>query len=178
MSLSDDIYDPLTGLLCRSYTIEKLLQMTSLSFYRSDGRTVGIILADIFNLRRPHELYGHSPVDDVIREAGRVVQAHARPHDLACRYGGDEFLLVVLGLTLPELRRRAEELRLAAQEVRIYYEGEPRERIKLSIGVGIWPPDYQELGFNTTLNGFELLMQIADRDLQHSRSQYLGEPLN
>jgi diguanylate cyclase (GGDEF)-like protein len=177
MTLPDDARDSLTGLLSRIYAVERLYRILLASRGRRDGQTVGIILADIFNLRRPHELYGHPAADDVIRDVGRVVQSHAGPNDLACRYGGDEFLLIMPGLDLPELRRRAEALRLAALEVRVYEKGEARERMRLSTGVALWPPDYRKLGFDTALNGFELLMQIADRDLQRSRQQYLENPL-
>lgn len=132
--------------------------------------SIGVIFADIYQLGLPHDKYGHAPIDNVLREVGHVVRSLANEGDMACRYGGDEFLLIIMDVTERETRQRAEELRQAAAKVQIIYEGESREHITLSIGVAHYDSRDRQRS-NSRLHRADLLLQVADADLQNDRAR-------
>lgn len=169
--------DPLTGLYKPSYGIEVLRRVVDeanalITIHPSrvvftDG-AVGVVFMDIYQLKKPHDKYGHPPIDEVIRDVGKVIQNAARENDTACRYGGDEFLLIMPGATVEETTEKADQIRQATAKVRVVVDGEPREYITLSIGVAHFPSIYKE-GFHSKLSGAEALMRAADEDLEKDR---------
>jgi diguanylate cyclase (GGDEF)-like protein len=167
--------DRMTGLYNRRYTMRKLSDIVDGMDFNFSQDAVGVVLADILDLKSPADSYGHAPTDEVIQEVARVLLQQARPGEMACRYGGDEFLLVVPHTTLQQMQERAEKLRLAANEIYIYLDGEPREKIRLSVGAAIWPPKNMFNPRSTPLWGVEALMQAAELELQRCRLGYLGE---
>ena len=150
----------------------KKLLITS-SEASSSEASIGIIFADIYKLKLPHDEYGHPPIDEVICTVGNVIQDLMREGDIVCRYGGDEFLIIMPGVSEKETRQWAEQLRQAAAQVRVMFNGQPREHIILSIGVAHYPTIYQK-GFISRLRGVEGLMWAADEDLERDRSRNAG----
>lgn len=147
--------------------LRRLIDEADLS--RSES-SISIIFADIFRLKSPHDKYGHAPIDDAIRDVGRVVKSLAREDDVTCRYGGDEFLLIMPDVTEQEAQQRAEQLRQAAAQVQIMYQGQPQEHIVLSVGVAHYPSIYR-CKPNSKLHRAEALMQAADADLERDRER-------
>lgn len=167
--------DTFTGLYTRRYTMKRLGDIVDGMDFNFSRDAVGVILADIFHLKHPHDNYGHAPIDEVIQEVARVLEQQTQPGEIACRYGGDEFLLVVPHTTIVAIRERAEKLRQAANKVHIYFDGKPREKIRLSVRAALWPPEYRFTPRPTALWGIEALMQSAEQDLQRSRLHYLEQ---
>lgn len=174
MGKSSDV-DTLSGLLKPQRRMKKLRRLIDeVDLIRGTG-SVGVIFADIYKLKSPHDRYGHAPIDDAIRDLGHVVQSLARENDIACRYGGDEFLLVMPGVTKEETQQKAEQLRQAAAQIRIIYEGQPQEQITLSVGFAHYPSIYYHKS-NSKLHRAEALMQAADEDLARDRERNAQKP--
>ena len=131
------IRDPLTGLYNRRYMEEALNQ--HLSRVTRHLHPLGVIMIDIDHFKGFNDLYGHRAGDGLLREIGKFLQSHIRAEDVACRYGGEEFLLI-LPETLPETALgRAEQLRQEVRALRVENVGQSHAEITLSLGVAIYP---------------------------------------
>jgi diguanylate cyclase (GGDEF)-like protein len=102
-------HDFLTNLLNRSEIIAALQREFSRS--QREGKPATIIMADIDHFKRINDSFGHSAGDEVLKEVARRLKSDLRPYDVAGRYGGEEFLLILPGCDLPVGVRRAEEIR-------------------------------------------------------------------
>jgi two-component system, cell cycle response regulator len=102
-------HDFLTNLLNRSEIIAALQREFSRS--EREGKPATIIMADIDHFKRINDSFGHSAGDEVLKEVARRLKSDLRPYDVAGRYGGEEFLLILPGCDLPVGVRRAEEIR-------------------------------------------------------------------
>ncbi len=87
------MFDPLTRLWNRRGATE-LLQASLREAQKLD-RTVGICLADVDNFKQVNDRYGHQAGDQVLRRVAGLIVASVRPQDVVCRYGGEEFLVIV-----------------------------------------------------------------------------------
>ena len=162
---SPDI-DPLTGLFNARYAMNALRRAIDLRNY-----AVAVIFADIFRLKTPHDNYGHQPIDNVLRAVGEAAKSVTRSDEIACRYGGDEFLIILPYVTKTEAKERAEELRAAAEKVSIIFDGEARERIVMSIGIACEPSFFNPSPLHSKLNGVEAIMREAEADLLRDRQR-------
>jgi diguanylate cyclase (GGDEF)-like protein/PAS domain S-box-containing protein len=131
------IRDPLTGLFNRRYMEETLAR--ELARVTRTQHSLGIIMLDIDHFKHFNDTYGHTAGDTVLRELGGLLQANVRKEDIACRYGGEEFLLILPGTSLDMALQRAEQLRKKATEMRLVNEGQGLERMTLSAGGAIFP---------------------------------------
>jgi diguanylate cyclase (GGDEF)-like protein len=96
-------------------------------------------MLDIDYFKRLNDTYGHEAGDVVLRELGALFQRHIRSEDIACRYGGEEFLLIMPEAPLEIVRHRAEELRIMVKDLlRIRWQ-EKTLAITISLGVAAFP---------------------------------------
>ncbi len=102
-------HDFLTNLLNRSEIIAALQRECSRS--EREGKPATVIMADIDYFKRINDSLGHSAGDEVLKEVGQRLKSDLRPYDVAGRYGGEEFLLILPGCDLLVGVRRAEEIR-------------------------------------------------------------------
>jgi diguanylate cyclase (GGDEF)-like protein len=131
------IRDPLTNLYNRRYMEESLERETQRA--KRHNASVGIIMVDIDHFKRFNDTYGHEAGDAVLRELGSLFRRHTRSEDIACRYGGEEFLLIMPEAPLKIVEQRAEELRVIVKDLlRIQWQGKTLN-IKVSIGVAAFP---------------------------------------
>ncbi|HEX9386307.1 MAG TPA: diguanylate cyclase, partial [Anaerolineales bacterium] len=131
------IRDPVTGLYNRRYMEEALKQ--HLSRVTRHLHPLGIIMIDIDHFKNFNDVHGHAAGDQILRELGKFLQSHIRGEDTACRYGGEEFILIMPDVFLEAARNRAEQLRLEARELRIEDGGQSYAGITLSVGVALYP---------------------------------------
>ncbi|MGO7541896.1 PleD family two-component system response regulator [Rhizobium ruizarguesonis] len=107
------VTDPLTGLYNRRYLDNHLNVLFNRSMAR--GRPLSVLITDIDRFKQVNDTYGHDGGDEVLREFSNRVRSTIRGADLACRYGGEEFV-VVMPDTSPEIAATvAERLRAAIE---------------------------------------------------------------
>jgi diguanylate cyclase (GGDEF)-like protein len=131
------IHDPLTGLLNRRPMYE-FLEKEILRTTRKK-QPLGVIMIDIDHFKTVNDTYGHGAGDAVLREFGLFTQKHIRGGDFACRYGGEEFLLVLTESSLENLKKRAEQFRKEAGLLGFHYRGRSLDPITLSLGLAVYP---------------------------------------
>ncbi len=131
------IRDSLTGLFNRRYLNESLGQ--KLSQAQRHKRTVGLILLDIDHFKRINDTYGHDAGDTVLRAIGALLRTHLRAEDTACRFGGEEILLVLPEIIEGDALRRSDELRRMISGLKLSYGGITLPCVTISMGVSIFP---------------------------------------
>jgi diguanylate cyclase (GGDEF)-like protein/PAS domain S-box-containing protein len=131
------IRDALTELFNRRY-MEESLERELLRAARTET-SVGIIMLDVDHFKRMNDRYGHDTGDAVLRQLGSFLKEHTRGDDIACRYGGEEFTLILPAATREQTRIRAEQLRQDFKLGRLIHAGTFIESITLSFGVAAYP---------------------------------------
>ena len=129
--------DPLTGLFNRRYMEESFER--EIRRATREGYGLGILMADLDHLKQLNDAFGHAAGDDLLRRIGRFLSAGVRGEDIACRFGGDEFVVILPKASLDDTRRRAEALREGinvppADESRHLYS-----TLTMSVGVAEFP---------------------------------------
>ena len=130
------IRDSLTGLYNRRY-MEESLKREALRAKRHHT-PIGIIMLDIDHFKQFNDIYGHEAGDLVLKRLGTFLQRRTRGEDIACRYGGEEFLLILPETPIEVVVQRAKELHAGVKKLRIIYQGK-RLHITISAGVAVLP---------------------------------------
>lgn len=129
--------DPLTGLLNRRFFEEFLIRELARAVRKT--RQVSMVVLDIDHFKHINDTFGHSAGDMVLRHIGPVLQAHVRQSDVACRIGGEEFLLLLAESSLPIAVQRAEAIRKTLREMSLTYEDNALGPITASFGAAAYP---------------------------------------
>ncbi len=129
--------DPLTGLFTRVY-MEVSLEREIHQALRQGGE-IGVIIINLDEFRDFNETVGYTAGDTILRELGKFLFHSVRRGDIACRYGGDAFVLVLPDASLENTLRRAEEIRQAVQTLEIDHKGQPLTCNTISAGVASFP---------------------------------------
>ena len=130
------IRDPLTGLYNRRHM--------EASFHREISRaqrhdvSLGVIMIDIDHFNVFNDTYGHDLGDRVLSEIGAFIQENVRDEDIACRYGGEEIIIILPGASLRNTHRRAEQLRTGIEGLAVEMYDE-EHTVTASLGVAIFP---------------------------------------
>lgn len=124
--------DPLTGLYNRRYLTTALQRETDAC--AREGATLALLLIDLDLFKQINDRHGHAAGDDVLCQISALLLQSMRPSDICCRYGGEEFLLVLPGMGLQTAVERAQALRQQVAERRWLAEGQPIG-VTLSVGV-------------------------------------------
>ena len=135
--LAQSIRDSLTGLYNRRY-LEESAQMEERRSQRS-GQPFGILMLDLDHFKQLNDKYGHDAGDFVLREFGQVLQKQTRSGDIACRYGGEEFTVILPGASREASLQRAHQLREALAATRFVHLGQDLGRLTVSVGVAAFP---------------------------------------
>jgi len=101
--------DSLTGLFNRRYMEESLDR--EIRRAAREGYGLGLLMADLDNFKQLNDAFGHAAGDEVLRRIGRFLGAAVRGEDVACRFGGEEFVVILPKASLADTHRRAEALR-------------------------------------------------------------------
>ena len=131
------IHDPLTGLYNRRY-LEDTLERELRRAVRK-GSPVGILMLDLDHFKEYNDTHGHAAGDALLRAFGAHVLGNIRGEDFACRYGGEEFAIILPDVGLEKAVQRAEEIRQEARAIRVESGGLRLEAATVSIGVATLP---------------------------------------
>lgn len=131
------IHDSLTGLYNRRYLDETLPR--ELQRGERHRQPVGIIILDIDHFKRFNDTYGHDAGDTLLRVVGSFLQTHTRGEDIACRYGGEEFVLMLPGASLKDTRQRAEQLRQGIERLQVWHQQQVLDTVTVSLGIAVFP---------------------------------------
>ena len=130
-------HDPLTNLFNRRY-LEETLAREILRATRA--RTpLALLLCDLDHLKTINDTYGHAAGDRALRELGNFLRTQVRGGDMACRFGGDEFMLILNDTDAPTAYQRAEQMHTQIQHLTFDYLSQDLGVIGVSIGVAAFP---------------------------------------
>jgi diguanylate cyclase (GGDEF)-like protein/PAS domain S-box-containing protein len=155
---SQSIRDPLTGLFNRRYLEESLER----ELHRA-GRTQGcvsMVMLDLDHFKEFNDTFGHQAGDLLLREVGAVIKARVRAGDLACRYGGEEFALILAEANQDGAQACVNTLRAAVKQLSVQFRGQSLGSVTLSAGIATFP------GHG---NNSEDLIHMADRALYSAK---------
>jgi diguanylate cyclase (GGDEF)-like protein len=136
--------DPLTGLYnrrCLHHAVKR-----EISFGQRDGHAVGLILLDLDRFKQLNDTFGHAAGDAALRAVADLLRTRLRIYDIACRYGGEEIVVVVPGASTVEAAALAEHLRAGIEGLRIGLDGAILPTLTASFGVSSFPEHGWELG--------------------------------
>ena len=154
------VRDHLTRLFNRRYleeTLDREIRRSLRSHY-----TIGIILFDVDQFKEINDGWGHAAGDVVLQQLGQLSLTAIRGGDIACRYGGDEFVLVLPEASLDVTRERAEYLRIEARRLQEEYNSQRVKGFTISLGVAIYP-DHGSTG--------DEVLRSADQALYRAKSE-------
>ena len=131
------IHDPLTGLYNRRYLEETMDR--ELHRARRQQTPLGVVMMDLDHFKDFNDTFGHAGGDALLSAVANLMKANMRKEDIACRYGGEEFLLIMPGASLPAVQERADNLRQAVKTLQVKYQGRFLKSTTISLGVAIFP---------------------------------------
>jgi diguanylate cyclase (GGDEF)-like protein/PAS domain S-box-containing protein len=134
---SQSIRDPLTGIYNRRYLDEALDREIRRAIRHK--QPIGIVMLDIDHFKKFNDTYGHEAGDILLQAMSAFIQMNVRSEDIACRYGGEEFLLILSGASLGDTWRRAEQLRLGVEKMEVKHRGKPLHHVTISLGIASFP---------------------------------------
>lgn len=134
--------DPLTGLYNRRYLNETAER--ELARARREGSPIALAVLDIDHFKKINDAYGHQGGDQVLVELASLLRARTRSADIACRLGGEEFVLLLPGTPVRIAAECAERLRLAFAALPVRF-GEATLRATMSVGLACYPEHADDL---------------------------------
>jgi diguanylate cyclase (GGDEF)-like protein/PAS domain S-box-containing protein len=137
------IRDPLTTCYNRRYLAETLPR--ELARARRENYPLSLVMIDIDHFKTVNDTHGHPTGDAVLRALGRLLHSRCRAGDMVCRYGGEEFLLVLPNLLLDSALLRAETWRAETATLRLRQD-QQAIGVTVSIGVAAFPQHGEEIG--------------------------------
>jgi diguanylate cyclase (GGDEF)-like protein/PAS domain S-box-containing protein len=156
----ESVRDPLTGLFNRRFMIESLER--EIKRAERNQTQVGIIMADIDHFKQFNDKYGHAAGDKVLTQMGGFFKAGLRGPDVACRYGGEEFVFFLSESSAENTFKRADQMREEVKNLEVHYADELLASITLSMGISTYP----DQGSNA-----EDLLRVADAALYRAKQE-------
>jgi diguanylate cyclase (GGDEF)-like protein len=152
------VRDPLTGLYNRRYMQEFLDH--ELHSARRKHRPLAVMMLDLDHFKRYNDNFGHTAGDQALAAVGEILLRSVRADDVACRYGGEEFALILPECSLRQATVRAEEVRTRLREYCARHNRETTDALTISIGVA---------AFDETTDRVDLLLKFADDALYQAK---------
>ena len=133
------VRDPLTGLYNRRFMEEELAR--EISHMQRLGKSLAVAMLDLDHFKHFNDNFGHEAGDVVLTEFARLMQNFREGSDVACRYGGEEFVLVLPEVTLEQARQRFERLRESVSKLFLHIGDQTLPGVTVSIGFALFPAD-------------------------------------
>lgn len=134
---NQSIRDPLTGLFNRRY-LEETLEREIRRAVRAQ-QSLGLMMIDLDHFKKFNDTYGHEAGDIILRETAAFLARSVRAEDIVCRFGGEEFVVILPMANLQNTCTRAERIRLALRELGVLHQGHSLGIITASVGVAALP---------------------------------------
>ena len=153
---TQSIRDQLTGLFNRRYMEESFVR--EIHRAQRQGSTLGIIMGDLDHFKKINDTYGHEEGDVILRNVGAILQKSIRQDDIACRYGGEEFTVIMPSASRAIVLQRAEQIRERIKR----HVSVKQEPVTISLGMALFPEDGQSA---------ETLLNAADAALYQAKER-------
>ncbi|HWY21273.1 MAG TPA: diguanylate cyclase [Candidatus Acidoferrum sp.] len=134
---TQSVRDALTGLYNRRY-LEEVMDREVRRASRA-AQSLGVLMIDLDHFKSFNDSHGHDAGDAVLREIGASLTKGIRAEDFVCRFGGEEFVVILPTADLAASRARAERLRSKTKELTILHQGKSMGMITISVGVAVFP---------------------------------------
>ncbi len=157
---NQSIRDPLTALFNRRF-MEETLHREILRAMRKPAQ-IGVVMLDIDHFKKFNDIYGHAAGDQVLTQLAKYFRGRLRESDFVCRYGGEEFTIILPECPAAEAVMRANRVREEVKLLKVYHLGQELGAISLSMGVAAYP-DY-----GTTVDD---LLRVADVALYRAKEE-------
>jgi len=151
--------DALTGLSNRAAMDDAL--RAAVAAHQRTGQAVALMMIDLDHFKEVNDTYGHGVGDDVLRDVGSTLRNRCRPYDVACRFGGDEFAIILSHVDGATARQAAARILTGISEVKIRVGGEV---LKVSSSAGL--ASTSEIG---KCSDPECLLEAADGALYRAK---------
>ncbi len=133
------IRDPLTGLLNRRHMEESLLR--EISRATRTKQPLSVLMMDVDHFKHFNDTYGHEAGDHVLKEFGHLLQNQVRESDIACRYGGEEFTLILPEADCGTACEIGNRIRNAVMDLQLVVGRKSLGRVTVSGGIAVFPAD-------------------------------------
>ncbi|MDA8746947.1 diguanylate cyclase [Litoreibacter sp.] len=150
--------DSLTGLRNRRFCIDTLAALKS--SHRRDGAPFAIVSLDVDKFKDFNDTFGHDAGDAVLQSVANTMKEVAGSKQVPCRFGGEEFLIILPNTDTTEAAKFAEELRRSIMKTEVSYAGKPLPGVTVSCGVAIYP---------RTSESIQGLLKLADLALYRAK---------
>ncbi|WP_223250591.1 GGDEF domain-containing protein [Pectobacterium peruviense] len=155
-------HDALTGMLNRRSLNQHMMNIIN-SMRGGDNRMMSLFVLDIDHFKKVNDTYGHTVGDSVIKEFATTLKQYTRPQDLLCRWGGEEFLIIIQGLSVTECLEIAERIRFIIESSSLAISDGRIVRYTTSIGVSFFHLE--------KIEDFHDAFKEADKLLYHAKEQ-------
>src|SRR6202030_4822217 len=154
------IRDPLTRLFNRRFLEESLERELQIASRKKQG--IAVLFLDLDHFKRFNDTFGHDAGDMVLQSLADLFRTFFRSTDICCRYGGEEFAIILPESSAQDAVVRADALRSEIKSLRLQYKKQSLGQLTLSVGVAAFP----EHGSTSVA-----LLKIADQCLYESKSR-------
>jgi diguanylate cyclase (GGDEF)-like protein len=134
---TQSINDPLTGLFNRRY-MEASLEREILRAKRHET-ALSVIMLDVDHFKSFNDTFGHGAGDVLLQEVSQALRSCARGEDIVCRYGGEEFIIILPGASSAVARQRAKRIGETVKKIQVAYHGQTLASVTVSLGVAAYP---------------------------------------
>jgi diguanylate cyclase (GGDEF)-like protein len=157
---NQSIRDPLTGLFNRHFMQISLERELARAARRK--QILAVFMLDLDHFKRFNDTHGHAAGDSVLKAIAEIFKTSIRTEDIACRYGGEEFTIILPDVTPAVAADRAESIRRAVENLRLPLEKDVYGEFTVSVGIALFPDDG---------GASDLLLRRADQALYRAKRQ-------
>jgi len=156
---NQSVRDPLTNLYNRRYMEEFLDGQLSRAVRKNSS--LALMMLDVDHFKKFNDSFGHDAGDMVLRTLGNIFTANLRKEDVICRFGGEEFAIILPDASVESARVRAEQLCAVVRGSTLVFHEQPLPPVSISVGLAIFPEDGATR---------EILLKSADAALYQAKS--------
>lgn len=150
--------DPLTSLFNRRYMLDRLRRLIGAANVKKEK--IHLLYVDVDHFKKFNDSHGHDAGDIVLRKVGETLQNACDGDDIACRMGGEEFMLILPSIDDETAFKRAEDLRKSIESLSVAYQEKHLPTITISAGIACFPDDERDI---------QALLRLADEALYRAK---------